>query len=119
LITLVHAARDAGYAHRLVANKWTNHAWREMQAVAQADPLDRFYTGFHFYFNNLGWSTAEAQMQTAQALGLHLLNTEIGADWNEATAFSQAEVDRVSEFMAWCAERGIGNTVWQRYGLEN
>lgn len=119
LITLVHAARNAGYTHRIVANKWTNHAWSDMQTVAHTDPLDRFYTGFHFYFNDLRWSTAEQQMQTALNLGLHLINTEIGADWNEADAFSQAEVDRVSEFMAWCAEHGIGSTVWQRYGLEN
>jgi hypothetical protein len=119
LITLVDAARDAGYTHRIVANKWTNHGWDEMRAVAHADPLDRFYTGFHFYFNNLGWSSAEREMQRALDLGLHLINTEVGADWNEAREFSQSEVDRVSEFMAWCADHDVGCTVWQRYGLEN
>jgi hypothetical protein len=114
--TIVTAVRNAGYTAKIVVNKW-EQSWSSMASIN--DPLDNFLTGYHYYFNNGGWSSAESQMQQALDLGLHLFNTEIGANWNEEDYFSQSEVDRVTEFMAWCAGHGIGNTVWQRYGLEN
>lgn len=116
LQTIVTAVRNAGYGHRILANKW-DQSWSSMATIN--DPLDRFYTGYHFYFNSWSVSGAQSQMQTALNLNLKIINTEIGADYNEASQFSQSEVDEVNTFMDWCADRDIGNTVWMRYGLEN
>ena len=58
-------------------------------------------------------------MQQALNLGLKIINTEIGADYNEANQFQSSEVARLNEFTQWCAQRDIGNTVWMRYGEEN
>lgn len=117
--TIVTAIRNAGYGHRLVANKW-NQTWASMAGVS--DPLNKFYTGYHYYFNSWSVSGAQTQMNTALAAGCLIFNTEIGADFNEETQFSSSEVQEVTDFMAWCADteyRNIGNAVWQRYGLQN
>jgi hypothetical protein len=116
LQTIVTAIRDAGYTARIIANKW-DQSWQSMASIH--DPLDRFWTGYHFYFTNGAWTSAEQQMQTALNLGLKLLNTEVGADYNERDYFDQSEVTRLNAFLAWCAEREIGNTVWMCYGLQN
>jgi hypothetical protein len=116
LQTLVTAVRDAGYTARIIANKW-DQSWASMASIH--DPLDRFWTGYHFYFTNGAWTSAESQMQTALNLGLKLLNTEVGADYHERDYFDPSEVERLNAFLAWCADRGIGNTVWMCYGLQN
>jgi hypothetical protein len=87
-----------------------------------SDPQDTFYTGYHYYFNSWSVSGATNDMQLAMSAGVpgnRLINTEIGADFNEETAFSESEVGEVNSFMQWCADRNISNTVWQRYGLQN
>ena len=89
---------------------------------AVTDPINRFYTGMHFYFNSWSVSGAITQMNYGINAGCKIINTEIGADSNEEGAFSQSEVDEVTQFMAWCADtehRIVGNCVWQRYGLQN
>jgi len=112
--TFIDSMRSAGCNLPIVINKW-DHSWSSMANIN--DPIDNFYTGYHYYFNSGGWSSAESEMTTALDLGLKIINTEIGADWDEYTQFDQSEVDRVTEFMAWCAPRGIGNTVWMYQGL--
>jgi hypothetical protein len=114
---ILDAIRGDGNTHRVVANKWTNHDWSDMASIT--DTEDRFFTGFHFYFDEGQWTTAEQQMQTALGLGLNLLNTEIGADSKEALEFSYSEVQRLNDFIEWCFNRSISNTVWQRYNLQN
>lgn len=111
--TLVTAVRATNYEHAIVFNKW-NQNW---SSIVIDD--DRTYMGYHFYMNSWSVSGAEAQMTTALGLGLRLLNTEVGADYNEASAFDSGEVAEVNLFMDWCYDRGIGNAVWMRYGLEN
>lgn len=108
--------RDEGYTYKIVVNKW-DQTWTQMASVN--DPLDKFYSGYHFYFNSGSWSTAESQMQTALDKGIKLINTEIGADYNEYREFSLSEVQRVNEFCEWCEQKGVGNTIWMRYGLGN
>jgi hypothetical protein len=115
---VVTAARNAGYTHRLVANKWTQ-SWSSM---AINDPLGKFYSGMHFYFNSWSVNGAISQMNTAKSAGVQVFNTEIGADYNEEGGFSQSEVQEVNDFLAWCADsenRIVGNAVWMRYGLQN
>ena len=114
--TFIDEIRDAGYTYRICVNKW-EHSWDSFATIN--DPLDRFYTGYHYYFNSGAWSSAESQMTSALNLGLKLINTEIGADYNEYSQFSQSEVDRVNEFCNWCEARGIGNTIWMCYGEGN
>ena len=113
----VTAARTAGYTHRIVVNTGLTQGWNYLANIN--DPLDRLYVGYQFYFNSWSVSSAQNQMQTALNYGLNIINTEIGADYNEANAFDESEVEEVNTFMDWCAERDIGNTVWMRYGLQN
>jgi hypothetical protein len=117
--TIVTAVRNAGYTAKLIANKW-NQSWSSMAGVT--DPLDKFYTGYHYYFNS--WSVSGATSDMSQAMsagipGIRLINTEIGADSNEKGSFSSGEVAEVNQFMAWGADRGIGNMVWMNRGLDN
>lgn len=114
--TFIDEIRDAGYTYRIIVNKW-EQSWNSFAQVD--DPLDEFYTGYHYYFTNGAWSSAESQMQQALNLGLKIINTEIGADYNEASQFQNSEVARVNEFTEWCAQRDIGNTVWMLYGEQN
>lgn len=114
--TIVTATRSAGYTANLVFNKW-KQSWSSLASVN--DPLDKTYFGYHFYFNSWSLSSAKSQMQSAMSLGLKIINTEIGADFNEASQFDQSEVVEVNDFSTWCKSNGISNTVWMRYGLEN
>jgi predicted deacylase len=114
--TIVTAIRDAGYTYNIVANKF-GQSWRDMASIH--DPLDKFWTGYHYYFDHWQVADAKADMTTALNLGLKLINTEVGADADEYREFSQYEVDELNEFLIWCAERDIWNAVWMRYGLGN
>lgn len=113
--TLITAVRTAGYTHNIVFNKW-NQSWSDMVMV---DAQNKTYCGYHYYFNSWSVDGAITQMNTALGLGIKLFNTEIGADYNEASAFSSSEVQEVNDFMDWCYDQEIGNTVWMRYGLQN
>lgn len=115
--TYINTLRNNGYSNRIVIDKWDTHTWTQMSQIN--DPLDEFYTGYHYYFTNGAWTTAESQMETALGRGLKLINTEIGADYNEAGQFQQSEVMRVNEFNSWCVSNGISNTVWMVYGDQN
>jgi len=119
LQAIINAIRSAGNNHRIVANKW-EHSWSHMASIS--DSQDRFYTGYHYYFNSWSVNGATGSMQDAIAAGIdadRLINTEIGADYNEENQFSRSEVEEVNDFMDWCNDRDISNTVWQRYGLQN
>ena len=115
----VNAVRGAGYTNNVVSNVF----WRPtsitvaFQKMAQInDPLDKFWTGQHFYFDQISLSSAMNYMQDGLDLGLKMINTEIGADARETNYFDQSEVDDLNDFMQWCADRGVGNTVWLMYG---
>jgi hypothetical protein len=113
---IVSAIRNAGYTYTIVANKF-GQSWRDMASID--DPLDKFWTGYHYYFDYWRVADAKADMTTALNLGLKLINTEVGADADEYREFSQYEVDELNEFLVWCAQRDIWNAVWMRYGLGN
>jgi hypothetical protein len=111
--TLIDDVRAAGYTNPLLANKW-NQPW-----TALDDPLNSTYQGYHFYFNSWSLKGATDQMTTARAKGIKLINTEVGADYNEASSFTRDTVEELNEFMEWCAERDIGNCVWMNENLAN
>ena len=112
---LIDDVRNAGYTNTLVVDKW-NTAW---STAIFNDPYDSVYVGMHFYFNTWSVSSAISQMKTALRLGLKLVNTEVGADFNEANKFTKSTVDEVNNFLLLCTELGVGNTVWMNENLAN
>jgi hypothetical protein len=111
--TLVDEIRDAGYTNPILVNKW-NQPWRVIN-----DPLDLTYQGYHFYFNSWSVSGAVSQMTTALSKGIKIINTEIGADFNEASSFTTATVAELNSFMQWCTDQNVGNCVWMNQNLDN
>ncbi len=112
---LINDVRNAGYTNTLVIDKW-NTAW---STAVFNDPYDSVYVGMHFYFNSWSVSGAISQMKTAQNLGLKLVNTEVGADFNEASSFTSSTVDELNDFLRQCEDLGVGNTVWMNENLAN
>ena len=112
---LIDDVRDAGYTNPLVIDKW-NTAW---SSAVFNDPYDSVYVGMHFYFNTWSVSGAISQMNNALRLGLKLVNTEVGADYNEANSFTTSTVTELNNFLEQCAELGVGNTVWMNENLNN
>ena len=115
----VTAARNAGYTNRIVSNVFWRTPLKDMAAVV--DPLDKFYSGQHIYFFEAGapavtMTSAKKMMQDALDVGVKIVNTEIGADTTGQQRFTEEGVAMVTEFMQWCADRKIGNTVWTMYG---
>ena len=86
---LVTEIRAAGYTNPIVVDKW-NQAWTVIN-----DPLDNTYQGYHFYFNSWSVSGAISQMQTAQSKGIKIINTEIGADYNEYSSLHNIHSKRI------------------------
>jgi hypothetical protein len=111
--SLVTEIRAAGYTNPIVVNKW-NQAWTTIN-----DPLDNTFQGYHFYFNSWSPSGALSQMQTAQSKGIKLINTEVGADYNEYNSYTSATVSELNQFLSETANMGIGNTVWMNENLNN
>ena len=58
-------------------------------------------------------------MNNALRSGLKLVNTEVGADYNEANSFTTSTVNELNSFLEQCAELGVGNTVWMNENLDN
>jgi hypothetical protein len=111
--SLVTEVRSAGYTNPLVVNKWTQ-PWTVIN-----DPLDSTLQGYHFYFNSWSPSGALSQMQTAQSKGIKLINTEVGADFNEHSSYTTDTVAELNQFLSQTASMGIGNTVWMNENLNN
>lgn len=111
--SLVTEIRQVGYTNPLLVNKW-NQAW-----TAINDPLDNTFQGYHYYFNSWSPSGAISQMQTAQSKGIKLINTEVGADYNEYNSYTSSTVNELNQFLSQCASMGIGNTVWMNENLNN
>ena len=113
----VNTVRAAGYTNNIVSNAFWRDTMAEMSYIY--DPLDKFWSGQHFYWSETTVANAKNMMQQALDYGLKVVNTEVGADAREIDYFDQWEVAALSEFMQWCADRGIGNTVWLMYGDYN
>lgn len=118
-VTLV---RNAGYTNNIVADLF----WRPtpislafQKMVAIEDPLDKFWTGHHVYFDQGSLSGWQSIMQAGIDAGCKMINTEVGADAREISYFTQSEVDDLSDFLQWCADRGVSNCAWLMYGDYN
>ena len=111
--SLVTEIRAAGYTNPIVVDKW-NQGWTVIN-----DPLGSTYQGYHFYFNSWSPSGAISQMQTAQSKGIKVINTEIGADYNEYNSYTTSTVSELNTFLSQCASMGIGNTIWMNENLNN
>ena len=110
---LVDDIREAGYTNPLLVNKW-NQPWTKIN-----DSLEQTYQGYHFYFNSWSVSGATSQMNTALSRGIKIINTEIGADYNEASRFTTATVQEINSFIQWCSEKEVGNCIWMNENLDN
>jgi len=103
----------------IVVDKWETN-WYKLQ-----DPLGKTIQGMHFYFNSWSVSGCITQMQQAISKGIKLImNTEDGADSSEGSAFSQGEVDEVSQFLAQCKTLEVNgvkiwNALWQNENMAN
>jgi cell division septation protein DedD len=111
--SLVNEIRNVGYTNPIVVNKW-NQPWTVIN-----DPLNNVYQGYHFYFNTWSPSGAMSQINTALSRGIKIINTEVGADYNEYNSFTTATVDELNTFLTQCASLGVGNTVWMNENLNN
>lgn len=112
---LISDVRSAGYKNTLVINKW-NTNW---SSCVFSDPQNAVVVGYHFYFNYWSYDSAVSSMKQALALGLKLLNTEIGADSREASYYNTSTVSAVTRFMAYCAPNKIGNCLWMNNNVDN
>jgi hypothetical protein len=111
--SLVNEIRDAGYTNPVVVDKW-NQPWTVI-----SDPLDNVYQGYHFYFNSWSVNGAIQQINTALSKGINLINTEVGASYNEGKDFTTETVKELFNFLQQCTELGVGNTVWMNENLGN
>lgn len=111
--SLVTEIRSKGYTNKLILNKFSQ-SWKLVN-----DPLGKTYQGYHYYFNTWSVSGAISNIKLAKAKGIKLINTEIGADFNEYTAFSASEVSELNSFVSQCASLGIGNLIWMNANLNN
>ncbi len=112
---LTDLIRTADYTNGIVANKYAQN-WNP--SIID-DALNQTFHGMHFYFNSWSVSGAMTQMGYAQAYNVPIINTEIGADYNEYGSFSESEVDEVSDFLAQTYAEGIGNCIWMNENLSN
>ncbi len=111
--SLVNDIRSAGYTNSIVVNKW-NQPWTVIN-----DPLAATFQGYHFYFNSWSPSGAISQMKTAQSKGIKIINTEVGADYNEHNSFTTSTVTELNDFLKQTTSMGIGSTVWMNENLNN
>jgi hypothetical protein len=114
----VTAVRNAGFTNNIVSNVfWRPESGAFAKMATINDPLDKFWTGQHYYVNQFSSeSRIKELMNEGLNAGCKLINTEVGADAMEIDYFDQSEVDRLNAFLQWCADRGIGNCVWLMYG---
>jgi hypothetical protein len=57
-------------------------------------------------------------MKTALTFGA-VLNTEIGADFNEAKAFTKTTIGEMNSFLAWSKVNNVLNCIWVNDKLSN
>jgi len=110
---LVNEIRAAGYTNPIVINKWSQ-PWTLVK-----DPQNKVYQAYHYYFNTWSTSYAISNVKSALSKGIKLINTEIGASYNEHDSFTYSNVDKLNSFLSQCASLGVGNTVWMNWDLHN
>ena len=111
---LIDEIRNAGYTNPIVTNK-LNTAWFKF-----SDPLNNTFQGMHFYFNSWSPAGAMTQMNTALSKGItNILNTEVGANYNEYKYYTQANVDALESFLSQSQALGISNCIWMNNDTVN
>lgn len=107
-------------ANQFLFNKW-EQPWTKLY-----DPLDKCWYSLHFYFNHwldrdtngdgvidsYGYDRALANMDVAISRGCKVCNTEVGANGNGGSSMKATEVQSLNKFLQGCAERGVGNCLW-------
>ena len=115
--TFINTIRNEGYTCNIVANKSPlgvapNQTWANMATII--DPLDKFWTGTHTYFDPASGKTVANQiteMNTAMGYGLKLFNTEMGAELG-STLFTPTNVGYLNQYLDFLNTNGIGAVIW-------
>ena len=105
------------FNNTLVANRMWPYSW-----TVWNDPINETFQGFHQYMNERPLATAISRMQTARDTGIQkIINTEIGANYNEHESFTDTQVRDLEEFFNWCYNQTapIFNCLWMREDTEN
>ncbi len=111
---LIDEIRAAEYTNPIVTNKLYT-PWHKF-----SDPLDNTYQGTHFFFNSWSADGAMRQMEIAKSRGItKIINTEVGASYNEYRDYTQANVDELETFLIKSQALGIGNCVWMNNDAVN
>lgn len=110
--TLDNDIRDAGYTNPIVVNKYA-------QDWAVINDSGIIFQGYHYYMNTWNPSGAISNVKIALSKGIKLLNTEVGADSNEADNFTSQTVAELTTFLAQSALLGVGNCIWMHENLDN
>jgi hypothetical protein len=111
---LIDMVRTAGYTNPIVTNKLYT-PWHKF-----TDSLNNTYQGMHFYFNSYDTDTALGQMQLAFANGItKILNTEVGASFNEYRSFNYGNVKDLETFLLKSESLGISNCIWMNSDSDN
>ncbi len=115
--TFINTIRNAGYTCNIVANKSPlgvapNQTWANMATII--DPLDKFWTGTHTYFDPASGKTVAnqiAEMNTAMGYGLKLFNTEMGAELG-SSLFTTTNVGYLNQYLDFLNTNGVGAVIW-------
>ena len=115
--SVINDIRAAGYTNMILVNKQpSSNTW-----VKLTDPLVKVFQGGHYYFadgqNNL--STTETRTQMALSKGISVVNTEVGASWNETPDYTTTNVNRLSQWLAWSKSNNVGNMIWLNHNVDN
>jgi len=124
--SFITTIRNAGYTCNIIVDRWYSQPYSNYAAII--DPLNKFWTGEHHYFNKEGnpndppgetLSWAETKEQQGLALNLKMLDTEVGADTLEYPQFQKVEVDAVSSYLQLCRQNNVGACGWMLHGIRN
>jgi len=119
----LNTIRNAGYTNGVVMHKHWQAPYKPGQTdphiiVKLNDPLNKTYQGIHHYFNE----TKDPYFETTyyKNLGVtNLLDTEVGANYNESSAFTTANVKLLSDYLAWKKAQKGGACIWLNKDIGN
>jgi hypothetical protein len=115
--TIIDHIRAAGYTNPILFNKQpSSTTWVKLN-----DPLNRIYQGCHYYFGEgqSSYSLSQSRTLTALGMGLNIVNTEVGASWNEYSDYTSTNVARLSQWLAWSKTNNVGNMIWLSHDVDN
>lgn len=113
---IIQNLRSMGYTNPIIQDCHNDSdVWARFKA--EAPSLDAY--GRHWYMNR---GLAQFQQIMTWAIDNNctpLVNTEIGAHYDEADAFNPQNVGDLNTYCHWSKPRKIGNLIWMNHNLNN